>query len=100
MFNFIKNMFFKADEVQAKIEEVQTKTQDKVVEVQTSLEEELKTAKEQLTTYKDFYSSTSNMIKDIPIVLPAGAKDEIAAKLQHIVEFYKAQLATVKVPRS
>lgn len=103
MFDFIKKFFVKTNEVQSKIDEVQILAQDKlntVEEIEKSLEAELIETKEQLVTYKNFYSNITMMVKDIPVVLASNVKDETMVKLQHIVDFYKAQLVKVKAPRS
>jgi len=103
MFDFIKKFFEKTNEVQSKIDEVQVSAQSKIdatEDIEKSLEAELVETKEQLITYKNFYSTVTTLVKDIPITLTSNVKDETIAKLQHIVNFYNAQLAKVKAPRS
>ena len=103
MFDFIKKFFEKTNEVQSKIDEVQVSAQSKIdatEDIEKSLEAELVETKEQLITYKNFYSTVTTLVKDIPITLTSNVKDETIAKLQRIVNFYNAQLAKVKAPRS
>lgn len=99
MFNFIKKFFEKTNEVQIRIDEIQTVAQEKVNTL-SEIETELIETKKQLELYKDFYTSTLAMVKDVPVTLASDVKDETMGKLQHIIEFYKAQLVKVKAPRS
>lgn len=92
MFGLLKKVFEKSERLQVKITELQNKIDSLQ---QTAVETEA-----ELTSLRYFYVNVSELVEAVEVDLIKDVKNETLAKVQHIVEFYKAQLVKVKKPRA